>query len=90
MIVTIAEQTHAKKKCTVFAFHPWDPKEGRKHGVVMWVPHTMEELIEAVSHQLGMLDAEAKYIVLSEDGGQILEADMITDGQKLYLIHQNP
>ncbi|XP_047974109.1 potassium channel SKOR-like isoform X2 [Salvia hispanica] len=86
----VTEQTHAKKKCTVFAFHPWDPKEGRKHGVVMWVPHTMEELIEAVSHQLGMLDAEAKYIVLSEDGGQILEADMITDGQKLYLIHQNP
>lgn len=56
----------------------------------MWAPHTMEELIEAASHQLGMLDAEAKYIALSEDGGQILEADMITDGQKLYLIHQTP
>ncbi|KAL1566753.1 hypothetical protein AAHA92_02325 [Salvia divinorum] len=85
-----AELTHAKRKCTVFAFHPWDPKEGRKHGVVMWVPHSMEELIEVVSHQLGMLDAEAKRIILSEDGGQILEADMITDGQKLYLIYQTP
>ncbi|XP_057807219.1 potassium channel SKOR isoform X2 [Salvia miltiorrhiza] len=82
----VTELTHAKKKCTVFPFHPWDPKEGRRHGVVMWVPHAMEELIEAASHQLGMLDAEC--IILSEDGGQILDVDMITEGQKLYLINQ--
>ncbi|XP_047954448.1 potassium channel SKOR-like isoform X1 [Salvia hispanica] len=82
-----AELRHAKKKCTVFPFHPWDTtKEGRRHGVVMWIRHSMEELIEAASHQLGMLDAEC--IILSEDGGQILEADMITEAQKLYLVYQ--
>ncbi|KAL1540741.1 potassium channel SKOR-like isoform X2 [Salvia divinorum] len=80
------ELRHAKKKCTVFPFHPWDPKQGRRHGIVMWVPHNMEELIEAASHQLGMLDAEC--IILSEDGGQILETDMITEAQNLYLIYQ--
>ena len=52
----------------------------------MWIRHSMEELIEAASHQLGMLDAEC--IILSEDGGQILEADMITEAQKLYLVYQ--
>lgn len=52
----------------------------------MWVPQTMEELIEAASHKLRIVDAEC--IILCEDGGQILEADMITDGQKLYLIDQ--
>ncbi|KAL8550133.1 hypothetical protein ACS0TY_008818 [Phlomoides rotata] len=80
----VTERIHPKK-CTVFPFHPWDPKEGRKHGIVMWVPRTIEELIEVASNQLRLHDASC---VLSEDGGRIIEEDLITDGQKLYLINE--
>ncbi|RZC59957.1 hypothetical protein C5167_021708, partial [Papaver somniferum] len=33
------------RKCTVFPFHPWDPKEKRKEGVVLWIPTSVDELI---------------------------------------------
>ncbi|GER47065.1 potassium channel SKOR family protein [Striga asiatica] len=80
----VTDKLHAKK-CTVFPFHPWHPKEGRrKHGIVMWVPHTIEELIEKASRQLEFPDGS---IILSEDGGIIMEADIITDGQQLYMIN---
>ncbi|GER27272.1 potassium channel SKOR family protein [Striga asiatica] len=81
----VKDKSHTKK-CTVFPFHPWHPKEGRrKHGVVMWVPRTIEELIQQASRQLEFPDGS---IILSEDGGKILEADMIMDGQKLYMINE--
>ncbi|KAK0582599.1 hypothetical protein LWI29_027488 [Acer saccharum] len=73
------------RKCTVFPFHPWDSKEQRKHGVVLWVPHNIEELIRSATEQL---DLPAESCVLSEGGGKILDVDMINDGQKLYLINQ--
>ncbi|KAL3630400.1 hypothetical protein CASFOL_023384 [Castilleja foliolosa] len=72
------------KKCTVFPFHPWHSKEGKKHGIVMWVPQTIEELIEQASKQLKLPDGSC---ILTEDGGKILEVDMITDGQKLYMVN---
>ncbi|KAK4480078.1 hypothetical protein RD792_013135 [Penstemon davidsonii] len=75
------------RKCTVLPFHPWDPKEGRRHGIVMWVPHSMEELIKLAAKQLEM--SEDSFCILSEDGGKILEVDMIVDGQKLYIIREN-
>ncbi|XP_020552116.1 potassium channel SKOR [Sesamum indicum] len=73
------------KKCTVFPFHPWDPKESRKHGIVMWVPNTVDELIKAASEQLGLPDGS---FILSEDGGKILDVDLLTDGQSLYMISE--
>ncbi|KAG8383669.1 hypothetical protein BUALT_Bualt04G0037900 [Buddleja alternifolia] len=73
------------RKCTVFPFHPWDPKEGRRHGLVMWVPHSIEELIQVASKQLEFPDG---CCILSEDGGKIVEVDMIADGQKLYIINE--
>ncbi|KAK2652563.1 hypothetical protein Ddye_012419 [Dipteronia dyeriana] len=73
------------RKCTVFPFHPWDSKEQRKHGVVLWVPHNIEELIRRATEQL---DLPGESCVLSEDGGKILDVDMINDGQKLYLISE--
>ncbi|KAL7094338.1 hypothetical protein ACP275_11G097300 [Erythranthe tilingii] len=75
-----------RKKCTVFPFHPWNQKEGRRNGVVMWIPPTIEELIKAASDQLETPEEDGS-CVLSEDGGKIIEVDMITDGQKLYLIN---
>ncbi|KAG6777349.1 hypothetical protein POTOM_017170 [Populus tomentosa] len=70
------------KKCTVFPFHPWGAKEQRRPGVVLWIPHTMEELVKAASEKLQLPDGSC---ILSEDAGKILEVDMIDDGQKLYL-----
>ncbi|KAK6154114.1 hypothetical protein DH2020_013753 [Rehmannia glutinosa] len=80
----VTEKSHAKK-CTVFPFHPWHPNEGRKPGIVMWVPHTIEELIKSASEQLEIELPDGSYI-LSEDGGKIVEVDMISDGQKLYMM----
>nr|GMC56875.1 potassium channel SKOR [Ipomoea batatas] len=78
------EKTH-RRKCTVFPFHPWEPKDkdARKHGVVLWVPQSIKELVEIASRQLELTSASC---ILTEDGGKILDTDMISDGQKLYLI----
>ncbi|CAL5371559.1 unnamed protein product [Camellia sinensis] len=73
------------RKCTVFPFHPWDPKDKRKYGIVLWIPQTIEELIKTAAKQL---DLPRGSCILSEDAGKILDVDMISDGQKLYLISQ--
>ncbi|XP_073109937.1 potassium channel KOR1 isoform X2 [Elaeis guineensis] len=70
------------RRCTVFPFHPWDPKEARREGVVLWIPCTIEELIRSSREQL----KSSGSCILSEDGGRILDVDMISDGQKLYLV----
>ncbi|KAH9680112.1 Potassium channel SKOR [Citrus sinensis] len=73
------------RKCTVFPFHPWDEKVHRRHGIVLWVPHNIEELIKLA---VDKLDFPGGHSMLSEDGGKILDVDMINDGQKLYLISE--
>lgn len=73
------------RKCTVFPFHPWDPKDKSKPGIVLWVPQTIDELIRTSEEQL---DFPSASYILSEDAGKILDANMISDGQKLYLIGQ--
>ncbi|ERM93810.1 hypothetical protein AMTR_s00138p00019640 [Amborella trichopoda] len=70
------------KKCTVFPFHPWGPREERKEGVVMWIPPTLDQLLSSSSELLGCFCT----CILSEDAGKILSVDMISDGQKLYAI----
>lgn len=67
----------------MFPFHPWDPDEDRKSGIVLWVPHTIEELIIKAASQLEFSNASC---ILSEDGGKIFDVDLINDGQKLYLV----
>ncbi|XP_062107641.1 potassium channel SKOR isoform X2 [Humulus lupulus] len=78
----ITEKMH-RRKCTVFPFHPWDRKEHKRHGIVLWVPNSIKELINTAAKQLEISNAAC---ILSEDGGKILEEDMINDGQKLYLV----
>ncbi|KAK9902460.1 hypothetical protein M0R45_001699 [Rubus argutus] len=78
----IADKMHSKK-CTVFPFHPWDSKEHRRLGIVLWVPATIEELIRTASEKLEVLDG---ICILSEDAGKILDVGLINDGQKLYLV----
>ncbi|KAH9649316.1 Potassium channel SKOR [Citrus sinensis] len=83
-----AKCTQLKKhprKCTVFPFHPWDEKMHRRHGIVLWVPHNIEELIKLT---VDKLDFPGGHSMLLEDGGKILNVDMINDGQKLYLISE--
>lgn len=80
----MTEKTH-RRKCTVFPFHPWEGKDARKHGVVLWVPQSIKELIEIAARQLELTTASC---ILTEDGGKIVDADMISDGQKLYLISE--
>ena len=81
------KETYPKTKmCNVLPCRPWDPLEGRKLGIRMWVPQTMEELIKNASHKLRML--EAKCIILCEEGCQVTDVDSIVDMQRLYLIYQ--
>ncbi|KAF5445562.1 hypothetical protein F2P56_034608 [Juglans regia] len=72
-----------QKKCTVFPFHPWDPKEERREGVVLWVPQSIHDLIKAARE---LLKCSSGSCILSENGGKILDISMVTDDQKLYLV----
>lgn len=74
-----------KKKCTVFPFHPWGPKEERKEGVVLWVPRTVAQLIYLAEEQLHCSCSA----IMSEEGGKITDVGLISDGQKLYMIIDN-
>ncbi|KAK3224624.1 hypothetical protein Dsin_004486 [Dipteronia sinensis] len=73
-----------RRKCTVLPYHPWDPKEERRQGVVLWVPQTMEELINAAKEQLK--HPAGSCILLSENGGKIIDINMINDDQMLFLV----
>ncbi|KAK0587625.1 hypothetical protein LWI29_026023 [Acer saccharum] len=72
-----------RRKFTVLPYHPWDPKEERRQGVVLWVPQTMEELINAAKEQLK--HPAGSCILLSENGGKIIDINMISDDQMLFL-----
>lgn len=80
----ITDKVHPKK-CTVFPFHPWDPKEQRRNGIVLWIPHTIQELIITAAEQIGF---SSDACILSEDAGKIIDVSMIKDDQKLYLVHE--
>ena len=41
-----------KKRCTIFPFHPWDHKENRREGVVLWVPQSIKELLMVAMEHL--------------------------------------
>ncbi|XP_043719282.1 potassium channel KOR1-like isoform X2 [Telopea speciosissima] len=83
----IRDKKHQHRKCTVFPYHPWDPKDKRREGIVLWIPRTMEELIKMAAEQL---KCAVDSCILSEEGGRILDVNMINDGQKLYLISEAP
>ncbi|PIN02571.1 26S proteasome regulatory complex, subunit PSMD10 [Handroanthus impetiginosus] len=72
----------ARRKCTIFPGSPWDQRDERSFGVVLWVPQTMEELVKTATEQLNF--HEGSYI-LSENGAKILDVDIILDDQKLFL-----
>ncbi|KAL3512494.1 hypothetical protein ACH5RR_025211 [Cinchona calisaya] len=76
-----------KKKCTVFPFHPWESSDDRRIGVVLWVPQNVDELIRTAMEQLKVYDTSC---ILSEDGGKILDINMISDDQKLFLVVEVP
>lgn len=81
------EERIERRKCTVFPFHPHEAKEerSRNHGVMVWIPSDLQKLIVTAAQELG-LSNEASFVLLSEDQGRITDIDMISDGQKLYLI----
>lgn len=74
------------KKCTVFPFHPWKAKHSDCYGVILWVPRTIDELIETAAKQL---KCSHNSFIVSEDAGKLFDVDMITDGQKLYLVNES-
>ncbi|XP_076887404.1 potassium channel SKOR-like [Bidens hawaiensis] len=77
----------ARKKCTIYPFQPWEPKDQNKFGIVLWVPDCIDELMKTAADNLKMdLPPTSNCIIITEDAGQISDVDMINDGQKLYLI----
>lgn len=69
----------------MYPFHPWDPTEKRREGVVLWVPETMEEIVKAAMEQLNCTSR----CILSENGGKIIDVNMINDNQKLFLVSES-
>lgn len=69
-------------RCRVFASEPNDLKDERRRGVVLWVPQSLDELINTAKEQLRVSSANC---VVSEDGAKILDTNMISDCQKLFL-----
>lgn len=76
----VQDKIHSRK-CTVYPFYPWD-QEKRREGVVLWVPQTIEDLITTAKEQLKCMGS----YILTEDGGKIIDINMISDGQRLYLV----
>ncbi|KAK9062199.1 hypothetical protein SSX86_019385 [Deinandra increscens subsp. villosa] len=75
------------KRCTIYPFQPWEPKDQNKFGIVLWVPDSIDELMNtAVDHLKLDLPPTASCIIITEDAGKISDVEMINDGQKLYLI----
>lgn len=74
-----------RMKCTMFPFHPWHSKEeDRKLGIALWIPTTIEELMETAMEQLKC--GSGCCSILSENGAKITDIDMIIDGEKLFLV----
>lgn len=73
-------------RCRVFASEPNDLKDERRRGVVLWVPQSLDELINTAKEQLRVSSANC---VVSEDGAKILDTNMISDGQKLFLVSES-
>lgn len=74
-----------RKKCIIFPFDPWHTNEDRRQGIVLWVPQTTEELIKTAMQQFKF---SGVYCILSENGGKIIDVDMISDGAKLFLVEE--
>ncbi|KAF5769352.1 putative potassium channel, voltage-dependent, EAG/ELK/ERG, rmlC-like jelly roll [Helianthus annuus] len=82
---TVTDKT-PQRKCTVYPFQPWEPKDQKKLGIVLWVPESIDELIKTAADHLKLDVPPTSCIIITEDAGQISDVDMINDGQKLYLI----
>ncbi|KAL8193974.1 hypothetical protein R6Q57_026216 [Mikania cordata] len=76
----------SRKKCTIYPFQPWEPKDQNKFGIVLWVPDSIDELMNTAADHLKLELSPTSCIIITEDAGQISDVDMINDGQKLYLI----
>lgn len=85
---TVTDKT-TRKKCTIYPFQPWEPKDQNKYGVVLWIPETIDELMKSAADHL-KLTLSPTCCIITEDAGKIVDVDMITDGQKLYLITIEP
>lgn len=77
-----------KIKCTVFPQNPWEHIKERKIGVVLWIPESIEELIETAKEKLEYRSESC--ILLSENGGKIIDVKMISNDQKLFLVNEAP
>ncbi|KAI3798631.1 hypothetical protein L1987_33909 [Smallanthus sonchifolius] len=75
-----------RKRCTIYPFQPWEPKDQNKLGIVLWVPDSIDELTETAADHLNLDLPPTSCIIITEDAGKIADVDMITDGQKLYLV----
>ena len=72
------------RPCSVFPYYPWDTDAKRKEGVMLWIPHTINELIGSAQEKLGLSSSCMR--LLCQDGATVQDVDMVNDGQKLYLV----
>ncbi|KAG9137578.1 hypothetical protein Leryth_019769 [Lithospermum erythrorhizon] len=63
----ITDRVHPRT-CTVYPFHPRDREGSRRHGVVLWIPNSIEELIATSSKHLKF---SSNSVILSEDADDL-------------------
>lgn len=71
----------------MFPFHPRESKEHKRNGIVLRIPNSIQVLIQEAMVHLNCT-SDAHFFILSEDAGKIIDADLIHDGQKLYLVSE--
>ncbi|KAL3697194.1 hypothetical protein R1sor_011270 [Riccia sorocarpa] len=71
-----------QRRCTVFPFHPWTPRNLRALGKVEWVPGTIDEIFDISFHEFGKQATK----VLNQDCGEITSTDFIGDLEKIYVV----
>ncbi|KAI3451326.1 hypothetical protein Pfo_007991 [Paulownia fortunei] len=72
-LITLKRLQTTTKEVHSVSISPMGSQGQQKTGLVMWVPHSIEELINVASKQLGLPDV---LCILSGGGGKIFEVDM--------------
>lgn len=70
------------RRITVHQHHPKRPEPPMKSPKLMLLPVSWEELIKVASHRFGFVPVK----ILSQDGAEIEEIDVVRDGDHLYIV----
>ena len=83
MVELLDTNVEVDRRCTVFACFPWLPMEERRFGVVFRVPGSIDELLHMASQHFACTYNH----VVNEDMGEILDATLIRDSERVFVVN---